>query len=237
LGISSFTTITGLTSGSGPTLKNLVTVAGDGPSSNFSVFTVNSGVTGAAIANLNITNGNNYNGGAINNSGTLTVSASTLANNSACNGGGIANSGALTVNNSTLSGNYGGGYVTGCGNGGGGIYALSGSLILNGSTLSANTSGPGGALLANGGTVMVINSTFSGNSALAGKYGGAIFINAASVTLNDSTFSGNSAAGGGAIYNDGTLAVTDSILSGDTGGECGSGSGGAAPQTVPTAIS
>ena len=229
LGISSFTTITGLTSGSGPTLKNLVTVAGDGPSSNFSVFTVNSGVTGAAIANLNITNGNNYNGGAINNSGTLTVSASTLANNSACNGGGIANSGALTVNNSTLSGNYGGGYVTGCGNGGGGIYALSGSLILNGSTLSANTSGPGGALLANGGTVMVINSTFSGNSALAGKYGGAIFINAASVTLNDSTFSGNSAAGGGAIYNDGTLAVTDSILSGDTGGECGSGSGGGCP--------
>jgi hypothetical protein len=49
--------ITGLTTGSGSTLANLITVSGGGSSSNFSLFRVASQAT-AAIANLNIANAN-----------------------------------------------------------------------------------------------------------------------------------------------------------------------------------
>src|SRR5262249_44190965 len=57
LNIPSNTTITGATSGSGASLTDLVTVSGGGSSSNFPVFTVNLGITGASITNLTIANG------------------------------------------------------------------------------------------------------------------------------------------------------------------------------------
>lgn len=220
LNIPSFTTVTGPTTGSGASLTNLVTVSGN---NSYTVFTEAGGVTAASLSNLIISDGNvANNGGGINNAGTLTVNNSTISGNSACNGGGIYNAGALTINNSTLSGNYGAGYITGCGNGGGGIDNASGTLIVNDSTFSGNNSAPGGAILADNGTLTLTNSTFAGNSALNGRAGGAIFINNALVTVSNSVFTGNSAASGGAIFNYETLAVTSSILSGDTGGECGS---------------
>ena len=73
----------------------------------FRILEVNSGVT-ATLENLTITGGNagDSAGGAISNSGTLTLTNSTLSGNSAFNGGGgIDNSGTLTLTNSTLSGN------------------------------------------------------------------------------------------------------------------------------------
>lgn len=230
LNIPSNTTINGATSGSGATLTNLVTVGGGGASSNFSVFTVGSGVIAASISNLTIANGNaTGNGGGILNSGTLSISSSTLRGNSACNGGGIYNSGTLTVTGSTLASNYGAGYATNCGNGGGGIDNASGTLTISDSTFAGNNSAPGGAILADNGTITVANSTFYGNSAIAEKVGGAIFINNATVTVSGSVFSGNSAAGGGAIYSYGTLTVSGSVLGGDTGGECTSNGSGACP--------
>ncbi len=221
LNIPSNTSITGPVAGG--SLTNLVTVNGGGPSSNFSVFAVGSGVTGAMISNLSIANGNTAgNGGGINNSGVLTVNAGTLSTNSACNGGAISNIGTLTINASTLSSNYAAGYITSCGNGGGGIYNLAGTLIVNGSTFSGNSSAPGGAIFVDDGTVTVNNSTFTGNSALDNKIGGAFFINNGSVTLNNSTITGNTASGGGGggITNYGNLTMTNSILAGDNGGEC-----------------
>ena len=70
---------------------------------------VNSGVT-ATLENLTITGGNAASegtGGAIFNSGTLTLTNSTLSGNSANDGGGILNysTATLTLTNSTLSGN------------------------------------------------------------------------------------------------------------------------------------
>lgn len=207
LNIPSNTTITGATSGSGATLKNLVTVSGGGASSNFSMFTVNSGVANAAIHNLVIANGH--------------VDSQ---------GGGIATSGSLTVTGCTFSNNYAGGYITSLGNGGGAIYVNSGTLAVSNSTFEENTSAPGGAITAGSGTVTINQSTFSGNSALDGKAGGAIFINSGvTMTIVGSTFSGNSAAGGGAVFNNSTLTATNTIMTGNTGGECGANGSSTCP--------
>jgi hypothetical protein len=209
LNIPSNTTITGPTSGSGATLKNLVTVDGGGASSNFSMFTVNGGVTGAAIHNLVIANGH--------------VDSQ---------GGGVMNSGSLTITSCTFSNNYAGGYITASGNGGGAIYANSGTLAVSDSTFVGNTSAPGGAIGANSGIVTINQSTFSGNSALDAKVGGAIFINTSvTMTIAGSTFSGNSATGGegGAIFNYGTLTATNTIMAGNTGGDCGAGGSNTCP--------
>jgi Bacterial Ig-like domain (group 3) len=205
LNIPSNTTITGATSGSGATLKNLVTVSGGGLSSNFSVFTVNSAVTGAAIHNLIITNG--------------------YVNTQ---GGGIYTSGSLTVTGSTFSNNYAAGVPDG-GNGGGAIYVNSGVLAVSDTTFSGNTSAPGGAMTVNDGTVTIKQSTFSGNSAVAGTAGGAIFINNGTLTIAGSTFSDNSAASGGAVFNYATLTATNTIMAGNTGGDCGAGGSNSCP--------
>jgi CSLREA domain-containing protein len=205
LNISSNTTITGATTGSGITLQNLVTVSGGGSSSDFSVFTVNSGVTGAAIHNLIITNG--------------------YVNTQ---GGGIYTSGSLTVTGSTFSNNYAAGVPDG-GNGGGAIYVNSGVLAVSDSTFSGNKSAPGGAMNVNDGTVTIKQSTFSGNSAVAGTAGGAIFINNGTLAIAGSTFSDNSAAGGGAVFNYATLTATNTIMAGNTGGDCGAGGSNSCP--------
>jgi CSLREA domain-containing protein len=199
LTIPTYTTITGATTGSGATLTNLVTIDGGGTSSNFSMFTVSSGVTDAAISNLNITDGwVNSQGGAINTSGSLTVTQCDFTNN------------------------YAGGYFTGGGNGGGAIWLNAGNLTINLSTFSGNTGSPGGAISAFSGALSISDSTFSGNHTQASKFGGAIFNNNVAITIAGSTFTNNTApsGGGGAIYNYGTLTVTNSIMAGNNGGDC-----------------
>ncbi|MGH6683187.1 MAG: choice-of-anchor Q domain-containing protein, partial [Pseudolabrys sp.] len=194
------TTITGLTSGGGASLQNLVTVDG-GSSGHFSIFTVNSGTTGAAISNLVIAHGSGL------------VAAPNVF------GGGIINSGTLTVTNSTFSAN-----TLGAAGLGGAIYNdVTGTLTIAGSTFSGNSVGPngiGGAIL-NANELTVTNSTFSANSAGATGEGGAIF-NAGTMTLTSDTFSGNSvgASGfGGALFDAQVMTINNSILSQD-GDEC-----------------
>ncbi len=192
------TTITGLTSGSGASLTNLVTVDGAGGSNGqFSVFTVDPSAT-VAIANLTISGGSDGGGGAINNAGTLAVTNSTFSGNSTPGGGlggAILNSGALTVTGSTFSGNSAGGP-------GGAIFSY-GTLQVTNSTFNNNASGTlGGGIYMSNGAVMVTGSTFSGNSANSSS-GGGIYIN-----TND------------------TLTVTNSVFTNDSGGECaGPGNG------------
>jgi hypothetical protein len=157
LTIPSNTAISGPASGS--TATNLVTIAGGGPSSNFSVFTVNSGVTAASISAVAITNGGADPGGGINNGGTLTLTNSTISGNQAtAQGGGINNSGTLTLVNSTISGNQA---PTGSG------ISNQGTLTLIDSTISGNSAGGGtaGGLYINGGTVKLANTIISGNTA------------------------------------------------------------------------
>ena len=83
---------------------NLLTISGHNSSTVSSIFTVNSGSV-VNLSGLTITKGNSSNGGAIFNSGTLTVINSVLSNNAATVGGAINNHGTLTINDSTIYGN------------------------------------------------------------------------------------------------------------------------------------
>jgi hypothetical protein len=102
------------------------------------VFLIDFGVT-ATVQDMTIRQGSDIFGfgGGIYNSGTLTISNSTLSGNSAMfGGGGIYNDNTVTISNSTLAGNYGGG-----------IYNA-GTLTVSDSTISGNfaTESSGGGI-------------------------------------------------------------------------------------------
>jgi hypothetical protein len=198
-----------------------VAVSGNGAST---VFAVPSGVT-AAISGITIEDGLSSGGSGIDNSGTLTLTASTISNNSSSShGGGIFNNdGTVTVNDSTLSGNsaYHGG--------GGGIDNDGGSLTVLDSTLSDNDAFYGGHSIGGGGlendngTVSVTDSTFSHNSADYGAGGGGgIFNNDGTVTLTASTLAQNIAThqGGGIVNDSGIVDVAGSIIANSKSGDC-----------------
>ena len=210
-----------------------LTVLGGGPSSNFSVFTVNSGTT-VSVAGLTIANGyTSGNGGGIGNYGTITVTNVTLAGNSAQFGGGINNvdtSSTATLMNVTLSGNSadsGGGGVSNGGkatltnvtifgnsasNIGGGVGS-NGTMTLTNVTFSGNTAQYGGGV-GNYGTMTLTNVTLSGNSA---NYGGGGVSNAGTMTLINVALTGNSASnGGGGVGSNGTMTLTNVTLSGNS---------------------
>ena len=137
---------------------------------------------------------------------TCEISGGTLSGNSALEGGAIINysitaGSKITITGSTLSGNGGGSDADG-----GAIYNRGlGTLAIINSMFSGDSATIGGAILQAGGagTTTITGSTFSGNSA---TNGGAIYNNAGPVnnvtlSITSSTFSGNSATtGGGAMY-------------------------------------
>jgi hypothetical protein len=108
---------------------------------------------------------------------------------------------------------------------GGGIYNDGGTLTVTNSTLSSNSASNGGGI-SNEGSLTVTNSTFFGNS--ASTNGGGIFNDTgATLSVNNSTLSGNGAGGG--IYNNNSSAaavtVTNSILANGASGTNCSGNG------------
>ena len=216
-----------------PEILNPVAITGPGAAmltvsggNAVQVFVVHTGVT-VSIANLTIANGQGgssagQEGGGIRNSGTLTVTNTTIASNSVLSdGGGIFNAagGTLTVTNTTLSSNT----ATGVFGDGGGIFNK-GTLTVTNTTLSSNSAtdgSNGGGIENDGGTMNLINSTLSVNTA---GYGGGIYINSGTVTVTNSTLSGNSAVlfsasggyGGGIENGNGTLTLTNSTLTGNS---------------------
>jgi hypothetical protein len=167
-------------------------------------------------------------GGGINNSGTLTLTNSTVSGNWApipcirliryCDfifgtalGGGIYNSGALTISNSIISGNNAGGGCKGtCSAFGGGIYNVGTLLMIQNSTLTSNSVG-----------------TACGSSTTCQVgVGGAFYTSGGTLTLNNSTVTGNSAYRclkicsytSSAIVNGANLAMNNSTVSGNSGG-------------------
>jgi hypothetical protein len=121
----------------------------------------------------------------------------------------------------------GGGDITVSGNHAVGVFKVSSSslgevkLTLRNLTIAdgagvVTSSGREGGGIYNGGTLEVINVTFSGNQ--AGNSGAGIDTSGA-FTATNSTFSGNSAGGGGGIENSGgPLKVTNSTFSGNSAG-------------------
>jgi len=82
-----------------------------------------------------------------------------------------------------------------------------------------NAPGSGGGIT-NGGTLMIANSTVSGNTARDFKggpgLGGGVY-NAGPLEISNSTLSDNSATNGGGIWNGVTLAIGDTILNAAVG--------------------
>ena len=205
LNIPSNTTIQGLTSGSGATLTNLVTVKGG----NFDVFSVASGVNNAAIANISITSSTSETHNLVENAGTLSITSSSITGpGSSGTNRGIYNdsTGTLNLTASTVSGNY--------------LYGVSPQ---------------GAGLYIAGGTVTISNSTVQGNYALGGSgqghysaYGGGVYVASGIVNFSNSTITGNESAAVSAYYGaqpsygagidvaGGTVTINNSIVSGDS---------------------
>ncbi|MCP4540247.1 MAG: right-handed parallel beta-helix repeat-containing protein [Chloroflexi bacterium] len=143
-------------------------------------------------------------GGGIVNQGTLTLRGCVVRDNISSSGGGIWNNGDLTVNESVFRDNVADGIDEqlgqDCGSGGGIKSAGVGSLWLINSTVSGNSAnGYGGGVKGScAGTIEIVNSTISGNEAT--EDGGGVNAKGEAKFVN-STISGNSSAGhGGGIY-------------------------------------
>lgn len=106
-------------------------------------------VDGVTIEDLTIEGGGgNSSGGAIQNSGTMTLTDSTLTANSSSYGAGIYNSGSMTVTDSTISANTGGSAVENVG-----------TLSIVASTISSNADGGISTGSTNPATVAVLAAT------------------------------------------------------------------------------
>jgi len=95
------------------------------------------------------------------------------------------------------------------GRSGGGIFnGGDGTLTIINSALSGNTADFGGGVY-NGGTLNIVNSTISGNTA---NTEGAGVYNPVTLTIINSTFSNNTSQIAGAVFNTGTLVITNSTI-------------------------
>ncbi len=166
---------------------------------DFRIFSVVDSIV--TISGMTILNGKppgGFLGGAVYNSGDLTINACTIAGSSSNSGGGIYNNGGdpgayLTITGSTISGNstldgFGGGIFDG-----GGVVNITNSAITN----NSSGNGPGGGICTLGVT-HITNSTISGNTSGSGSGGGIEY--RGSLYLTNCTISNNSAGDGGGIH-------------------------------------
>jgi len=223
-----------------------ITVSGN---NSYRITIVNSNVP-LTLNGLTATNAKpvSTSGGAIHNSGTLTITNSTFSNNNTVQGGAIYNnSGTLLITNSIFSGNssgYGGaiassgitsivnitnsvfsGNSSSSGSGGSGVYSEGTLTIRNSSFINNTHPGGRGVIYNSQGTASISNSTFSGNSSGSGSNNvGGIYNSNGPMTITNSTFSGNSTSGfggSGDIYQLGsssTLYLYNNILANSAGG-------------------
>jgi hypothetical protein len=223
-------------SGPGP---SLLAVSRNSQSSNFRILHIQPNHT-VAISGLTISNGSLINlsgAGIFNDQSTVTITNCVISGNAtdcppstAAGGGGVCNSGVLSLINSTVTGNSTTGYFS---YGGGGILN-NGTLTINQCTIRNNQGdGYGGGIAGSAGSVVIQNSTISGNQIFglvhsdgdgAGLATCVPYISVCSgegFIIRNSTISGNTALGGGsfgghggAIYGGGT--ITNCTISGNT---------------------
>jgi hypothetical protein len=157
------------------------------------IFNVGSGPS--VISGLTLTDGNDVSGGAVRNSGSLTVSRSIITGNEALDNGGAlyAYPGDLTVEDSTISDNQA--------QTGGAIYAYGDALEIVNTSISGNTGIDAGAVAVHsdvgGGSLSVLSSTITDND--SGDDGGGILSSNSlvSVDLTGSIIAGNRAVDNG----------------------------------------
>ena len=139
-------------------------------------------------------------GGAIHNSGTLTITGGTIRDNSSTYaGGGIYNNGTLTINGGSV-------YNNTTSKLGAGIYnATSKTLTLSGGTIDNNTNnGENGGGIYNAGTLTISSGSITNNKVIGATMSGGGIYNNGSLTINGGTIQNNTATNyGGGIYHDG----------------------------------
>jgi CSLREA domain-containing protein len=187
------------------------------------VFDILPGAT-VNISAITIQNGRGvgYPGG-LDNEGDLTLTDCVIALNeaSAGNAGGAWNSGTMTLQHCLVIRNTA--YLNG-----GGLYNRYGALTLLNSKVISNSTvlHDGGGIANNLGTVVLDQSTVSGNwtSAFEEADGGGVW-NDSSLTITNSTIDHNRTYGhGGGIWNGATLSLTNSTISGNVSdGQSGGG--------------
>jgi CSLREA domain-containing protein len=220
LGVSGSVTIIGSTAAT-------TIIDANGAATGAGAFQLGSAIN-VSLNHLTIRNG--VAGGGIASGANLTVDDCIITGNSAesafgdIHGGGIDNSGSLVLKNSIVANNR---TLLNGSTGGiaGGIHS-SGPLTISNSTISGNQSAYGGGLYAEG-KVTITNSTFSGNSA---AYGAAIYSEGATMTLVNDTVSGNASAGDGAgmFLDTGTIELYSVTVAANEANADNSGGGGGA---------
>ena len=190
---------------------------------NASTGTVN--INNCTLSN-NESFGSSAGGGAVYNAttGTVNISNSLVTRSFVQNRGGAIynNTGTVTITSSTLTENYTNFPSSGYGLGeGGAVFSYLGTLNVVNSTFSNNTAANGGAIYSGGSTTTITGSTLTANFADTNGFeagGGGIFIHGGTVNIVNSTLSGNGVltfygGGGGAILADlGTLNLTNSTI-------------------------
>ena len=173
----------------GSALASPVQIDGNGATR---VFTVPPGVTNV-LTGLTLANGNGGagGGGAIDDSGHLTINRCTIVSNVTTSvGGGIVTrtGSALTVNASTFA------YNTATDSGTGGGIDNAGPLTVNQCTFSGNSANGGGAIFEEIGGLLTVNqSTISSNVAFCCGGGISIYATNGNQVLDNSIVSGNAA--------------------------------------------
>jgi CSLREA domain-containing protein len=177
------------------------------------------GTGGGAITNVNglimmtiddsiFKNNSSYYGGAIQYSGSLTVTDTLFEGNTASDTGGAINSGGNTKIFNSI-------FVENSGNGGA-IRQVSNTLLIENTLFEGNNkmNGSGGAIYTVFGASSTIrNATFINNQVTG--VGGAAYYVSGTHFLEHVTFSGNQASDGGAIFSSANLTITNSTISGN----------------------
>ena len=168
-----------------------------------SVLTVNDGVRLTLMGPGGIRNGSAYNGGAIYNSGTLTLNEVTLSNNTASNQGGAiySSGGTITMSGGSISGNTA--------RNSGGIFLSGSTLNLTGGAISGNTAtgNCGGVSASDNSTVTMSGGSIENNT--ANNRGGVYIGNGSTFTMTGGSVSGNIATNiCGGIFVNGTLKMS-----------------------------
>ncbi|MCL2384164.1 MAG: hypothetical protein FWC79_08780 [Oscillospiraceae bacterium] len=204
-----------------------------------STFTMNAGeihshnAVGVTNGVINIANGSatmnggkihgnstNGNGGAvtIQVNGTFTMNAGEIVSNTATLGAGVfANAGVFHMNGGRIADN------TATGNGGGVNVGVA-TLEINGGQIVDNNATRGGGVFVNGGTVIMRGGAISGNTAINDAGGIRVGPANGTFTMEGGQISGNIAGtnGGGIVLEPlGVVAITDGVISGNTGNNGG----------------
>ncbi len=162
------------------------------------------------LSDTTVTNARAHLGGGIfNGAGAdLTIDNSVISSNYADYGGGLYNyNAAVAVTYSTIKNNRA--FLDG-----GGVYDRAGTVDIEYSTVSKNFAGRDGAGLHHrDSAALVAYSTIASNDTGFFGYGGGIFDRSGTIDIINSTISGNTALTGGGIYNRSTMTVSNTTIS------------------------